>query len=66
MADTVKGPFFVNDLGDWVYVVSASGVRMAEADDNDAKSKAEQICAALNTVHYLSEAMGGNSGGSNG
>lgn len=52
----VDGPFTTDSFGeDWVYVVSESGVRMAECDGDDAAAKAEQICDALNAMHYIAQ-----------
>lgn len=52
---TTAGPFFVDDWGDYFYVLSEAGVRMCETDD---RSKAQQMCAALNAVHFLGQVMG--------
>lgn len=53
------GPFIAHYTGiSWV-VESEAGVRIADCDDDeDSRSKAEQVCAALNAAHYLAMATG--------
>lgn len=51
----MAGPYTVDNMGDWIYVVDAAGDRVAECQTLE---KANMVCAALNMAHYCSVAMG--------
>lgn len=54
----VKGPFAVDSFGEnWAYVVNNDGDRVCECDDI---GKANQVCDALNAMHYIDSYIAGS------